>query len=146
MSDFTQTQLPELEPRSASPKKLQTVRKTVLLVEDDPANREALLEILSLWGYDVLPVGTAEEAEYAVKRRIPDAAVVDVFLPGKSGDTLMARLREKFPDVILVGMSALGDADMSRRCKGLGADTFIEKPVRMERLAEALQSRHVSWH
>jgi len=126
--------------------KVQAVRRTVLLVEDDPANREALLEMLSLWGYDVLPVGTAEEAEFAVRKKVPDAAVIDVFLPGKSGASLMSRLRSRFPDAILIGMSALGDAEMSRRCKGLGADVFIEKPVDMGRLSDALQSRHVSWH
>jgi DNA-binding response OmpR family regulator len=122
------------------------VKRTVLLVEDDPHNRESLMEILAMWGYDVLPVGTAEEAEFAVRRKTPDAAVVDVFLPGKSGATLMSRLRERFPDAVLVGMSALGDADMSRRCKGVGADSFIEKPISLDRLAAALKSKHQSWH
>jgi DNA-binding response OmpR family regulator len=132
--------------QDAGRRKVQEMRRTVLLVEDDPANREALLEMLSLWGYDVLPVGTAEEAEFAIRNKHPDAAVIDVFLPGKSGTALMSRLRSRFPNAILIGMSALGDADMSRRCKGLGADVFIEKPVDLSRLADALRSRHVSWH
>jgi CheY-like chemotaxis protein len=149
MSDGTQisdstpsTEVAEAEDRLRK----QEVRRTILLVEDDPANREALEEILQLWGYDVLAVCSAEEAEYAVKRRHPDVALVDVYLPGKSGASLMTRLRERFPDVVLVGMSGLGDAAMARTVKGVGADQFVGKPIELEVLARALQASHTSWH
>src|SRR5262249_46756029 len=85
--------------------RLQAVRRRVLVVEDDPAQRELLVELLSGWGYDSVPVGSAEEAEFAVKRRGVDAAIVDVFLPGRSGAALMTKLRERFPDVLLIGIS-----------------------------------------
>ena len=122
------------------------VRRTVLLVEDDPANREAMIEILQLWGYDVLPVCSAEEAEHAVRRKKPDVALIDVYLPGRSGASLVTRLRDKYPDIVLIGMSGLGDAAMARTVKGVGADLFIGKPVNLDELAQALQSRHTSWH
>ncbi len=126
--------------------RVEAARRVVLVVEDDPANRELLVELLSLWGYRTVPVGSAEEAEQAVRTRRPDAALVDVFLPGRSGATLMARLRERFPELVLIGMSALSDAAMARKCKGLGADLFIGKPIRPELLAEALLTPHQSWH
>jgi CheY-like chemotaxis protein len=126
--------------------KKETVRRTVLVVEDDPAGRELVMDILTEWGYRAIPVGSAEEAEFAVRSQKPDAAIVDVFLPGKSGATLMSRLRERFPDIVLVGVSALSDAAMARRCKGLGADAFIGKPFSEEKLAEALKAGHRSWH
>jgi CheY-like chemotaxis protein len=126
--------------------KLEPVRGTVLVVEDDPANRELLVEMLSQWGYEPLPVGSAEEAEFAVRNKRMDAAIVDVFLPGRSGATLMSRLRERFPQAVLIGVSAMSDAAMARKCKGLGADLFIGKPVMPEKLAKALQSKHTSWH
>ncbi len=121
-------------------------RRLVLVVEDDPANRELLVELLSLWGYATSSVGSAEEAEFAIRRKHFDAAIVDVFLPGKSGATLLSKLRERYPDAVLIGTSALDDAAMARQCKGLGADRFLGKPVRPEALAEALQSTHHSWH
>jgi CheY-like chemotaxis protein len=126
--------------------RLEPVRGSVLIVEDDPAHRELLVELLTQWGYEPLPVGSAEEAEFAVRNKRMDAAVVDVFLPGRSGVALMARLRERFPQAILIGVSAMSDAAMARKCKGLGADLFIGKPLAPEKLAEALQSRRTSWH
>lgn len=126
---------------------LQAVKSAVLVVEDDPAARELLIELVSLWGYDPVPVGSAEEAEFAVRARPLHAAIVDVFLPGRSGATLLSRLRERFPQALLIGTSALSDAAMARKCKGLGADLFLGKPIDPEKLAEALKGRHeASWH
>jgi CheY-like chemotaxis protein len=124
----------------------ENARKTVLLVEDDPQNREALAEILEGWGYQVVAVSSAEEAEYVVRKRRPDAAIIDVYLPGRSGATLMIKLREKFPDSVLIGTSGLNDAEMARTCKGVGADRFLGKPISLEALAAALQGEHTSWH
>lgn len=121
-------------------------REPVLLVEDDVDSRETLVELLSGWGYEAVPVSSAEEAEYAARRRPFLAAVVDVFLPGRNGASLIARLRERYPDSLLIAMSALGDPAMARHCKVVGADLFIEKPFRAEDLAEALRARHETWH
>ena len=126
--------------------KLEQVKGSVLIVEDDPVHRELLVELVTQWGYEALPVGSAEEAEFAVRNKRMDAAIVDVFLPGRSGTNLMTRLRERFPQSVLIGVSAMSDASMARKCKGLGADLFIGKPLAPEKLAQALQSQHKSWH
>ena len=102
--------------------------------------------MVNLWGYEALAVASAEEAELAVKRRPVFAAIVDVILPGRSGPSRMSRLRIKYPEAILIGISALGDAATARKCKGLGADIFIGKPVMPDELAKALRSKHQSWH
>lgn len=126
--------------------RLNPVRISVLVVEDEPATREGLEEMLSGFGFEVVAVGSAEEAEHAVKSRKPDYAIVDVFLPGRSGRTLMTKLREKFPEAVLIGTSGLGDSAMSRSMKGVGADAFLDKPISMESLASAMKSGHKSWH
>jgi CheY-like chemotaxis protein len=136
----------ESSERRSDELKLEPVRGSVLVVEDDPSSRELLVELLTQWGYEPLPVGSAEEAEFAVRNKRMDAAIVDVFLPGRSGATLMSRLRERFPQAVLIGVSAMSDAAMARKCKGLGADLFIGKPVMPDKLAKALQSKHTSWH
>ncbi|HET6982123.1 MAG TPA: response regulator [Myxococcaceae bacterium] len=128
-------------------RRVENVRRSVLIVEDDPAQRAMLLELISLWGYRTVAVGSAEEAGTLLESAgALDIAVVDVFLPGESGVQLITRLRERFPESVLIGISALSTAATARRCKGIGADLFIGKPLEPARLAEALQSRHQSWH
>lgn len=136
----------EREEAQTDRRQLETVKRPVLVVEDDPTHREYLLSLLEEWGYEPIPVGSAEEAEYAVRHKAIEAAVIDVFLPGRSGAALMTRLRSRFPQAVLIGISALGDASTARRCKGLGADLFLSKPIAPEALAKALQAEHRSWH
>jgi CheY-like chemotaxis protein len=132
---------------SGSGLRREPLRRSVLVVEDDPAQRAMLLELISLWGYRTVAVGSAEEAEALLGRAGSlEVAVVDVFLPGDSGVQLITRLRERFPDSVLIGISALSTAETARRCKGIGADLFIGKPLEPARLAEALRSEHQSWH
>jgi len=128
-------------------RRVENVRRSVLIVEDDPAQRAMLVELISLWGYRTVAVGSAEEAESLLEQAgALDVAVVDVFLPGESGVQLITRLRERFPESVLIGISAMSTAATARRCKGIGADLFIGKPLEPARLAEALQSQHQSWH
>ena len=135
------------EKASGTRRRVENVRRSVLIVEDDPAQRAILVELISLWGYRTVAVGSAEEAESLLEQAgALDVAVVDVFLPGESGVQLITRLRERFPESVLIGISAMSTAATARRCKGIGADLFIGKPLEPARLAEALQSQHQSWH
>lgn len=126
--------------------RVSPTRKPVLVVEDDPTHRDFLLGLLGEWGYEPLVSGSAEEAEQVISGEPIEAAIIDIFLPGRSGAALMSRLRTRFPDAMLIGISALGDAATARRCKGLGADLFLQKPIAPEVLAEALQTEHHAWH
>ncbi|HUM11397.1 MAG TPA: response regulator [Myxococcaceae bacterium] len=135
------------ESSAGARRRVEPVRRSVLVVEDDPAQRAMLVELISLWGYRTVAVGSAEEAETLLQQAgALEVAVVDVFLPGESGVQLITRLRERFPESVLIGISALSTAATARRCKGIGADLFIGKPLEPGRLAEALQSQHQSWH
>lgn len=135
------------EKATGASRRVENVRRSVLVVEDDPAQRAMLVELISLWGYRTVAVGSAEEAAALLEQAgALDIAVVDVFLPGESGVQLITRLRERFPDSVLIGISALSTAATARRCKGIGADLFIGKPLEPARLAEALRSQHQSWH
>ena len=126
--------------------RLAKVRTTVLVVEDDPESLEVLIELLGQWGYRPVAAGSAEEAQVEACRRPFAAAVVDVFLPGQNGASLIAVLRERYPGTLLIAVSGQGDPAMARHCKGVGADLFMGKPLRPEDLAEALRGRHLTWH
>ena len=127
-------------------KRVEVHRRAVLVVEDDESTRDYLVELLGQWAYQAVPAGSAEEAEVLSARVRPSAAIVDIFLPGKSGTALLNRLRARFPEAVLIGTSALSGAEMARHCKGQGADLFLAKPIEPKDLAKALTSPHLTWH
>ena len=51
------------EKATGARRRVENVRRSVLIVEDDPAQRAMLVELISLWGYRTVAVGSAEEAE-----------------------------------------------------------------------------------
>ena len=66
----------------------------VLMVDDDPSVRQSLSAFLDDYGFDVLPVGSAEEALDKLALETFDLAIVDLRLPGMSGDTMILQARE----------------------------------------------------
>jgi len=117
---------------------LRLQARAVLVVDDDGDTRDALSQLVSSWGYTPVVAGSAEEGERLAQHWLLDAALVDIFLPGLTGEQLLARLRSTHPSALLVGISALADPVMERLCRGMGADLFLGKPVEPGRLARAL--------
>ena len=104
--------------------------KTVLVVEDESDIRELLKFSLSKEGYKVVACATAEEAEKALVKNIPDIVLLDLMLPGKDGFTfckeLRANVRTSALPVIMV-TARVEDADIVAGLE-VGADDYISKP------------------
>lgn len=139
MEPSTELQSPAASVLSThAPPQVRLQARAVLVVDDDVDAREGLGALVSSWGYTPVLASSAEEAERLARYYLLEAAVVDVFLPGKSGEQLLGRLRAAFPAAVLVGMSALVDPALERLCEAMGADLFLGKPVSPGALARAL--------
>ncbi|MCM2257754.1 MAG: response regulator [Vicinamibacteria bacterium] len=114
--------------------------ETVLLVEDDPALRELIQEVLVEAGYAVQVAAHAEQALAVNSRSSPDVLVTDVVMPGLSGLELARRLRERRPGLHVLFISGYsGDALAGR--DGLEAGVrLLEKPFTPEALLRALRA------
>jgi DNA-binding NarL/FixJ family response regulator len=120
-------------------------RTAVLVVDDDPGFREMLSELLDSASMEAVEAGDATEAVAATRKQRPDAAILDVALPGVSGYGLCRELRDAFgPDLPVVFVSG-SRVDPIDRAAGLlvGGDDYLVKPVdpdellaRMRRLLE----------
>ncbi len=108
--------------------------QTVLVVDDDPALRQAVARALALEGYDVVQAADGRFALDAVVSRRPDAIVLDVGLPGTSGLAVCETLRARGDDTPILVLTARGD--VRDRVQGLdaGADDFMAKPFALEEL------------
>lgn len=99
----------------------------ILVVEDDPAINQLLCTIASDAGYDCRPAFSGSEAALLAEQYSYDLILLDLMLPGLTGEEFIARLRKgKLMPVIVLSAKA-GTEDRVNVLK-LGADDFIPKP------------------
>ncbi|WP_186408393.1 phosphate regulon transcriptional regulator PhoB [Candidatus Accumulibacter aalborgensis] len=114
----------------------------ILVVEDDKGIQELLRFTLVCGGYQPLCADTAEEAETLLRTTLPDLALIDWMLPGKSGLALTARLRSdpRTRNLAVILLTARGEE--SDRVAGLegGADDYIVKPFSPKELIARVQA------
>lgn len=109
-----------------------------LVVEDDRAMRQSLVELLEAKGWQVEAEARAEKALTRLGDWTPDAILSDVRMPGMSGMELLARLdQEVAPPLVLI--SAHGDIPTAVDAMQNGAYSFVEKPYEPRRLLTILQ-------
>jgi DNA-binding response OmpR family regulator len=111
----------------------------VLVVDDEPAIREAVAYALRSEGYDVESLDDGEAVLEAVREHEPDVLVLDLMLPGLSGIEVCRRLRSE-SDVPILMLTAR-DAEVDR-VLGLeaGADDYVTKPFSMVELVSRVRA------
>ena len=112
----------------------------ILVVDDEPAVREAVDRALRLEGYDTELAADGAEALDALAVRAPDALVLDVLMPAVDGLEVCRRLRaagDRTPVLVLTARDTVPD-----RVRGLdaGADDYLVKPFALEELLARLRA------
>ncbi len=108
----------------------------ILIVEDDAIIRRVYHDVLVSAGYRLSLAGSGEEAIAYLQLITPDLILLDLGLPGLSGDELIRRVKadrtKSFIPVIII--SAHGDLATSVSSLDAGADDFLVKPVEIDEL------------
>jgi len=122
-------------------------RMRLLVVDDDPAIREALELLLSLNGFEVTIAADGRECIRTLAESRPDAVILDVLMPGLDGLEVCRRIRaggDRTPVLMLTAR-----AEVSERVAGLeaGADDYLAKPFAREELIARLRAllRRTGW-
>ena len=102
----------------------------ILIVEDDADINRLLTTLLSKEGYTVIPAYSGSEAEMRLQAERVDLVLLDLMLPGLTGEELLARIRRDQVMPVIV-LSAKGREDKLRVLAD-GADDFIGKPFDVE--------------
>jgi two-component system response regulator MprA len=112
----------------------------ILVVDDEPAVREAVDRALRLEGYETELASDGAQALEALADRAPDALVLDLLMPHVDGLEVCRRLRaagDHTPVLVLTARDAVPD-----RVRGLdaGADDYLVKPFALEELLARLRA------
>ena len=111
---------------------------TVLLVEDDGVARSFMAPLLRDAGYEVLEAETLAAAHRVLDRSEADVIVLDVQLPDGYGPSLLDRIHREQPGLPVIVVTGYGDIVMAVEAMKLGARDFIQKPVDMNRMKQAV--------
>ena len=111
----------------------------ILIIEDEPAVSRSISEILSLEGYSVRVVGDALTALDIIQSQNLSLILSDIKLPGMNGLELLHHLKQTHKEVPLLVMSGHGNIDTAVQALKLGAKDYLEKPLDLNRLLNAIR-------
>jgi len=117
-----------------SPARGRSPKRKVLIVDDNPDLAEAAALFLQANGHEVRTAQDGASALRLVKDFQPDAAVVDIGLPGMDGYELARRLRELLPGLALAALSGWRISPDDQRPRESGFRTYFTKPADPEEL------------
>lgn len=115
-------------------------KPTILIVEDDDAVRHSLRMVLEVYGFAVEAFDNGDDL--ITRGGMDDGCVIilDVDLPGANGLEILTRLRDMGVPVPVVLVTGRITLEMHRRAQQLDALGFLDKPIDIERLLDAIGS------
>ena len=115
-------------------------RKNILVVEDDPATRDAVALVLEDEGYSVTGVANGQEALRHLRQTpLPNLIVLDLMMPVMNG---LEFRKQQTQDPALKGIPVLvisADGAVSQKAAALGVKDYLRKPIDLDLLLEAVQ-------
>ncbi len=110
----------------------------LLIVDDEVEFLEALAERLAMRDFDVATVTGGEEALERARTSEYDLALVDLRMPGMSGQEVLETLKKEHPHMEVIILTGHGTVDLAVEGLRAGAYTFLQKPCSSEQLLDAL--------
>ena len=115
------------------------MNKTILIIEDDTEINNMLKILLSQHGYSTVSAYSGTEGVLVHSKEI-DLILLDLMLPGRSGEDIIRELKQK-RNVPVIVMSAVHDVSKKVDLFSLGADYYVTKPFHNEELLARIAAR-----
>ena len=120
---------------------MNTKQKLIMVVDDESEIRNIIKEILIEEGYKTLTAASAEEARKLLVEHRPDLVFLDIWMPDQDGIELLKEWSSDqtnfFPVIMISGHATIETAIEATK---LGATDFIEKPISIEKLFNAIDA------
>lgn len=100
----------------------------ILLVDDDSSIRWVLSKALSNAGFKVIAADNGQDALVLLDKHLPKLLITDVQMPGMSGLELMETVKNRYPQLPVVIITANADTQMAVESHQIGAFDYLPKP------------------
>jgi DNA-binding NtrC family response regulator len=116
------------------------MNERLLIVEDEETLCESLKRVLQRDGYEVDTAGSAEAALGSIDETAYDLIISDILLPGIDGIELLRRIREKFPDQLVIIITAYASIETAVGALRAGAYDYVIKPIIHEEIKRIVRN------
>ena len=113
-------------------------RRRILIVDDEILNREFLQSFLLQIGFDVAEATDGDTALGLIASWQPDLVLMDVMMPGMDGNATTRKIREQWPELKVVGVSANVFEEAERKAYESGMNLYVRKPYKEIELLHAI--------
>lgn len=118
----------------------KSVRKKILIIDDDREITESMRLTLEAQGYDVFNGSDGNQGLAMTARESPDLVILDMMMPKRSGFLVLENLRRTLKVPIRVIMITANEGNRHKAyAETLGVDDYIRKPFPMDRLLESVE-------
>lgn len=114
----------------------------ILVIEDQELNRKVVRIVLHAQGYTVVEAGDAIEALANLEAVQPDLILMDIALPGQSGEDLTRQIKaeRKWAEIPIIAWTAAAMPGDKERILNAGCDDYLSKPVDIKLLVERIEA------
>lgn len=116
--------------------------KRILVIEDQELNRKVVRIVLQSRGYTVVEATDAVEALASLEDAIPQLILMDIALPGQSGEDLTKRIKANMAwvDIPIIALTAAAMSGDKERILKAGCDDYLSKPIDIKVLVERVET------
>ncbi len=113
--------------------------ETIMVIDDDQDLRESIVEILEDNNFSVIGCETAEAALQQIRFEVPCLIIVDNMMPGMGGMAFLPLVKNDYPKIKVIMITAFSTVDNAVSAMKSGADDYLAKPFKRDELLVAVK-------
>lgn len=113
--------------------------ETIMVIDDDQDLREGIVEILEGNNFSVIGCESAEAALRQIRIEVPRLIIVDNMMPGMGGMAFLPLVKNDYPRIKIIMITAFSTVDNAVAAMKSGADDYLAKPFKRDELLVAVK-------